>query len=99
MPLQISWRSKTKLGNAMMSQAKARSGDLCVTQAISFLQPARLLRTVHTQITATKALFEGMPSRDGARFGARTTMATVTDRTTAVGAHDRLTTSEQGRLA
>jgi hypothetical protein len=25
-------------------------------------------------------------------------MATLTDRTTAVGAHDRLTTSEQGRL-
>jgi hypothetical protein len=51
----------------------------------SFLRPARLLRTIHTQIAATKVLFEGVSARDGARFGARTTMATATYRTTAVG--------------
>ena len=63
--------------------------SLCYTSD-SFLRPARVLRTVHTQITATKVLFEGVPARDGARFGARTTMATATDRTTALGAQDRL---------
>jgi len=50
----------------------------------SFLRPARLLRTIHTQITATKVLFEGVPACDGARFGARTTMATATYRTRTV---------------
>ena len=51
----------------------------------SFLRPARLLRTIHTQVTTTKVLFEGVSARDGARFGGRTTMATATYRTTAVG--------------
>jgi hypothetical protein len=51
----------------------------------SFLRPARLLRTIHAQITATKVLFEGLLACDGARFEARTTMATATYRTRAVG--------------
>jgi hypothetical protein len=54
-----------------------------------------LLRTVHTRFTAAKVLFERVPARDAARFDARTAMAAATDWTTAVGAHDRLTTSEQ----
>ena len=51
----------------------------------SFLRPARLLRTIHTQITTTKVLFEGVSARHGARLGARTTVATATYRTTVVG--------------
>jgi hypothetical protein len=83
-----------------LAQADKRglSASLCYASD-SFLRPARLLLTIHTQISATEVLFEGVPTTGGARFGARTTMATATDRTRAVGAHGRLTTSEQGRLA
>jgi hypothetical protein len=53
--------------------------------SLADLRPARSQRTIHTPITTTKLLFEGVSARDGARFGARTTMATATYRTTAVG--------------
>ncbi len=62
-----------------------------------FLRPARLLRSVHThlEITAAKVLFEGVPARDGARFGAGTTMARAADRITAVGRLRTLTESSR----
>ena len=69
-----------------LAQADKRglSASLCYASD-SFLRPARLLRTIHTQISATEVLFEGVPTPDGARFGARTTMARARYRTTAVG--------------
>lgn len=74
-------------------RVRNRKEQACETARVSspnffrrLLRPTRLLPGIrtHPEIPAAKVLLEAVPARDGARFGAGTTMARAADRITAV---------------